>query len=78
MEGGGGVWGAAASPEFGQMGNFRAQEVIFGHSWHAQKLLICPKIAKLPKNFSGNAPQPPQFNALRYAYEWLFIILTND
>ena len=57
----GGLGGGCSPPELGQMGNFWAQEVIFGHSWHAQKLIICPKVAKLPKNFSGNAPQPPNW-----------------
>ena len=68
--GGGGSGGAAAPPDLGQMANFWAQEAIFGHSWHAQKLLNCPKIAKLPKNFRAAKLQPPQFDALHYTYEF--------
>ena len=57
------------------MGNFWTQEVIFGHSLLAQELIICLKIAKLAKNFSGNAPQAPQLNALCYA---CVIVSTNS
>ena len=31
-------------PDLGQIANFWAQEVIFGRSCYAQKLLSCPKV----------------------------------
>ena len=70
--------GAAAPPEFGQMVSFWAQDFIFGHSRQAQKLLSCPKVAKLPKNFSGSTFQRPT-NSTRSATPMLSwaLLLTN-
>ena len=69
----GGSGGAAAPPpDLGQMANFWVKEAIFGHSWHAQKRLSCPKIAKLSKNFGAAKLQPPpvQCVPLRLRTDW--------
>ena len=67
--GDGGSGGAAAPPpELRQIDSFWTQEVIFGHSWHAQKLQNCPKVPELLKNFRAAKLQPSQFEALCYAY----------
>ena len=64
----GGLGGGVAAPWFlGKWAIFGHKRLFFGQSWHAQKLLICPKIAELPKHFSGNLFQLSQFNALHYA-----------
>ena len=51
-------WCGCSPLTFGQIGNFWAREVIFGHSWRAQKLLSWPKVAKLPKKCWAAKLQP--------------------